>query len=338
MSTSFIVAASQRAADTLPAVRGLLEALEELRLTAFCGALLDAAWTLVDCAELLQCGRQPFLVEVRQAGVAAGHAQRLANGLSKMVRAGRLPCGPPSAAPAAHPSGVSTAKPSARVSHGAATAAAIRAALNSADVAELSRLVGEDAPRAREALSTAAADGAHADLLLLLRARADPECVVVGVGVGVGGGVGGGGGSGRPPLLAAACEGHAACVAALLAHGASVDDASPADGSTALIAACRRGHAQVAHACTYACMHVTSRRGHAQVALALLEGGAAQDVMPHTYIRACMRACTCTRTHTCTHACRWRMRCSRVALHRARCRGVGRPASTRAATAGTCHA
>jgi len=93
--------------------------------------------------------------------------------------------------------------------------------------------------------------------------------------------------NGRTPLIVAAYEGHAAVVAALLAAGAAVDQATEG-GATPLFKAAHRGHAAMVAAllaagaavdqamgdgCTP--LIVAAQQGHATLVAALLAAGAA---------------------------------------------------------------
>ena len=227
----FLRAVAKRALDASPPLPPLLtlEALlHELGLASLGGSLSELS--LDNAAQLLHnYGRPTLLASIRQAGVAAGHAQKIANGLARACRSGRVNLSdmPIKTAPVLLPTHVPDA-----------------AALRSEDSVEVALAGGDDtallaaltaAPaRGPAALVSSAASGDVLRLAMLLRARVAVDTVAPC------------GASPKSALLAAASRGHDGCVAMLIQHHAILDATSPSDGSTPLLTACRHGHVQVA--------------------------------------------------------------------------------------------
>ena len=222
---------SAMASDRAPSLAQLLSA--DSALASALGNRLSG-WSVEDCTLLLRNqGRPGLLAGLRAEGVAAGHAQKVANLVSRALRSSSDATShatSPQAGTPAHLTKTSAIGKASSQPH----SEALDQLVSRGDVALLGaaladgRLVleGQDNVRAARLLVAAVAAGQLEIVTVLLQSHAAPDAVAA---------------DGQTALSTAARRKHAALIGLLLERGAAVDKPS-ADGATPLLHSCRRGH------------------------------------------------------------------------------------------------
>ena len=184
--------------------------------------------SLGSCASTLSTnGRPALLKELRDAGILAGHAQKVATTIARALRSGHIVL---EEGARAAPSPASSMPQSAKVPSSAEQLQAAAASGDAALLAASLAAVGDEMSASNLALCAASRRGHDECVALLLAHGAAPDAIVA---------------DGSTALHLACRRGHAGVARRLLVARA-VPDLAPRGGSTPLHAACWAGHDEIA--------------------------------------------------------------------------------------------